>query len=182
MNLQEAAQENAVIQEMIAQAQAAAEPGDRPGTVVEKGDTPSVIRSIDSAGYCDIWDTRTGEKSKTNYNMLPTQLKKRREDGSRVFTTIDPGITPHRGTVKCLLHPDGENRKHYDELGFTVCRKSNLVSLFQLEQHMKHKHKQEYATIEKERADQQRAEDREFQRSIMQAASGHPPERKAAKT
>jgi hypothetical protein len=182
MNLQEAAQENAVIQEMIAQAQAAAEPGDRPGTVVEKGDAPMVVRSVDSAGYVNLWDTRTGEHSLTNANMLPTQLKKKRPDGSRVFTTVNPGITPPRGTIKCLLHPEGENRAHYDSLGFGVCRKSNLVSLFQLEQHMKHKHKQEYATIEKERADQQRAEDREFQRNLMQAASGHPPERKAAKT
>src|SRR5574343_1938786 len=182
MNLQELAQENTVVQEMIPGAQYAPEPGDRPGTEVEKGAAPMVVRSVDSAGYVTLWDTRTGEHSLTNANMLPTQLKKKRPDGSRVFTTDNPGITHPRGTIKGLLHPEGENRAHYDSLGFGECRKSNLVSLFQLEQHMKHKHKQEDPTIENERANQQRAEDREFQRSIMQAASGHPPERKAAKT
>ncbi len=182
MNAQEQAQENAVLQEMIAGAQRAEEPGDRPGSIIEKGDTPSVLRSVDSAGYVWIWDTRTGDRSKTNANMLPTQLKKRRPDGSRVFTTIDPGITPVRGTVKCRLHPDDPERAHYDSLGFGVCHKSNLVSPFQREQHMKHKHQAEWATIQKEKADADREEDRAFQRNLMQSAAGHPPERKAAKT
>src|SRR4030042_6807772 len=105
---------------MISQAQRAEEPGDRPGSVLEKGQMPSIVHSINSAGYVWMWDTRTGERSKTNVNMLPTQLKKKREDGSRVFTTIDPGITQFRGTLKCLLHSDSPNRKHFDELGFTV--------------------------------------------------------------
>lgn len=167
---QDSAQELAVIEEMIAQAQKVAEPGDKPGTVVERGDTPTVLRSVNSAGYCNIWDTRTGEKSVTNMNMLPAQLKKKREDGSRVFTTVDPGITPFRGSIKCLLHPEGEDRAHYDGLGFGVCRKSNLVSQFHLERHMAHKHKDEWATIQKEREDQKREEDREFQRAMLRQA------------
>ena len=151
---------------MIQGAQTAPEPGTAvPGTVLEKGndDTPpSVIRSVSSAGYAYIYDTRTGERSVSNRNMLPTQLQKKREDGSRVFTTIPPRdaegtpIVPRRGTIKCMLHPDDPNREHYDELGFGTCRKSNLTNRHQLQQHMKPRHQAEWATMEQERQDRER--------------------------
>ena len=168
--MQKEAQDKALIQEMINDAERAEEPGDKPGSVISRGDTPAVIKSIESAGYAWIWDTRTGEKSKTNMNMLPTQLKKEREDGSKVFTTRDPGIVPFRGKLKCHLHPDDPQRQHYKEMGFGVCKKANLVSEFQREEHMKKKHRAEYATMERERVQKERDEDRAFQRNLLKKA------------
>lgn len=165
--------EAAVLQEMIAQAEAAPEPGmTKPGTVLESANEgiPSIVGSVKGAGYVYIWDTQTGERSQTNRNMLPTQLKKKRPDGSRIFTTVDPHITPHRGTHKCLLHPDNENRAHYDALGLPACHKSNLVSAFQVTRHMQTRHPAEWATIEQERTDREKREEREFQRALIEQA------------
>jgi len=69
--------------------------------------------------------------------------------------------------LKCLLHPDNETRKHYDALGFGVCKKSNLVSEFQVDQHMQKKHKAEYKTIQAEIAKKEKDDDRAFQRAML---------------
>jgi len=166
----------AILEDMVNQAIAAPSPGEvRAGMVVDKGgdeSPPMVVSSVKEAGYIYVWDTVTHEPSIINRNMLKSQLKKTREDGSKVFTIYEPKEQPRRGAIKCLLHPDDLNRQHYDEIGFTVCHKRNLVSTYQLEQHMKHCHKAEWAGIEKERLAKEKEEEREFQRMlIMRGAS-----------
>ena len=166
------AQEAAEILEQMETAQKAPEPeaGDK---VVNKGDkenpAPAIISSISSAGYVYMWDSVTGEKSVTNRNMLPTQLKKKRPDGSRVFTVVDPGIPVRRGSLKCMLHPKDPNRERYSQLGLAVCKKENITSGYQVIQHMKHRHKEEWALIEKERVDVEKAEDRANQKAMTEA-------------
>jgi hypothetical protein len=165
-----------IIDEMVAKAEVAPEPGAvKVAQVLEdgkKGDPPAIVKSVDSAGHVYIYDTRTGERSVTNRNMLPTQLKKTREDGSRVFTTQNPGITPKRGTTKCLLHPDNELRFHFDELGLPTCKKSNIKNAHELEGHMKNKHKREYETIKAERLELEKQEDRNSMKKFMNQLTG----------
>jgi hypothetical protein len=122
---------------------------------------------MQSAGYVYIYDTRTGERSVCNRNMLPAHLGKRRADGSIVFTTRKPQISPKRGTLKCILHPSNPNRGHYDELGLPTCPKATLASPYQVSRHMQKRHKMEWATIEAERVAKEKEEEREFRQNLM---------------
>ena len=168
---------NSVLEELV-KAGNAGEPGDvRVNEVVSDGNgaPPAVVGSLESAGYTYIYDSKTGQRSLTNNNMLRTQLEKKRPDGSRVFTVRKPDFEPAAGALKCLLHPDQPSRPHFDALGMPTCRKSNLTSSFQVEQHMAHRHKVEWATIKHEQAEVEKAEQRDFQRAIMSAGAGKAP-------
>lgn len=152
-----------------------------PGTlkvrdIIHKGDeeypAPVVASTLTSAGYVYIYDTKTGERSLTNRNMLPAQLAKRREDGSFVFTQNKPARVPKRGTYKCLLHKDDPNRALYDQWGLAVCPKSNLISEHQVKRHMQNRHKVEWQTIEDARIERERQEDRALQRAFMKTVAG----------
>ena len=124
-----------------------------------------------SAGYVYIYDTHTFERSVTNRNMLLSHLKKVRPDGSKVFTTVKPPMDPTRGTITCLLHADRPERARYAALGWAACPKSNLPSHFQLMQHMRHRHRVEWSTIEEERVRLEKEEDRAFQRGVIALAT-----------
>jgi len=161
-----------LIAEMLRDANRAELPSDlTTNPVIHKGDetleAPIVVNKVSSAGYVYVWDSRTYDKIPVLYYMLPQVLRQRREDGSYRFQVADPGKLPKRGTHKCLLHKDSPNRKHYDELGFRTCKKENITNPYQVTQHMKSKHKQEWAAIEEERKEQERQEDRKLQRTIM---------------
>jgi len=165
-----------LIEEMLVTAEKAGHPSDKP-RVVDEADssTPTVAYKVSSAGYVFIYDTRTGDRSRTNRNMLPTQLKKRRADGSPVFTTKKPSFSPARGTFKCMLHIDDPNREHYNALGLATCRKSNLTNAYQVRRHMQKRHPVEWEVIEEERKAKEKAEDREFQRELMGRAVEKAP-------
>jgi len=129
------------------------------------------IKWISSAGYVYVWDNQTGERSTVNRNMLPTQLRKRRPDGSRVFTTVDPKIPVKSGNLKCMLHAKDPNRSHYDILGLPVCRKFNLTSPYQVKRHMQKRHPQEWATIQEEITRKEKEEERQFRESLVKGAA-----------
>ncbi len=156
---------DSTLMEEIENAQRAPEPGDIP---IKK--KRALGDNVSSAGYVYIYDNKTGQQSITNRNMLPAQLKKKREDGTRVFTVKDPNIPQRQGIIKCLLHKGDPNRKHYDEMGFAVCPMEHIPSPYQLELHMKKRHKHEYMAIERERQIARETEEREFQRSIIAMA------------
>ncbi len=162
----------ALIQQMLRDAQKADEPGDlKTNPIIHKGDAelqaPMTVKEVSSAGYVWVWDTRTYEKIPILHYMLPSKLRQRRNDGSFIFTTVDPGKLPKRGSIKCLLHADGENREHYNQLGFRVCPKDNIINQYQLEQHMKKKHPQEWQAIEQERIKKEKDEDRALQHLLL---------------
>ena len=149
----------------------------------ETAGAPTIVREISSAGYVYVWDTRTYDKVPVLYYRLPQVLRQRRPDGSYQFTTRDPGRLPIRGAVKCLLHKDDKNRAHYTELGFRVCPKENLPNLYQLRRHMMLRHSQEWAAIELERQEKERAEDRALQRLLLAqqlVKQEEPPKESAA--
>lgn len=172
--------DEAQIIEEMQQAKAAPEPGmnelragigetsrDFPTEHPEEG---SKIKWISSAGYIYVWDNRTGERSTINRNMLPTQLKKRRPDGSRVFTTIDPKIPVKRGNLKCMLHPDNPERKNYEHIVFTTCRKENLTNPYQVRRHMEKRHPDEWKAIREEITRKEREEERELRKAVLESA------------
>jgi hypothetical protein len=116
----------------------APEPGDvKPGFVANRGDSedapfPSVVTSVESAGYVTVYNRLTGATSIVNANMLAQTLKKRYPDrqdaatpepnaGKLVFTLYDPGIRPPKGKFKCHLHADAPRRKEWDKMGLPVC-------------------------------------------------------------
>jgi len=165
-------QNEALIQQMLRDAKKASEPGDlATNPIIHKGDAdlqaPMTVKEVSSAGYVWVWDTRTYEKIPIIYYMLHSKLRTRRPDGSFRFTTVDPKQLPKRGTTKCLLHAESKNREHYNELGFRVCPKDNITNQYQLEQHMKKKHPQEWATIEQERIRKEKEEDRALQHLLL---------------
>lgn len=171
----ETVSEQVQIEQWLAEAEAAEEPGQSlKQRVIHRGnddlETPMRVHSLESAGYTKVYHTVTGDMSLCNNNMLPMQLRKKLPDGRLAFSTKPPeGITPFVGTTKCMLHPDDENRDKYDELGFAVCRKSNLANPHQMVRHMQHRHKIEWAAIQEMKEDQRREEDRAFQRQMYSA-------------
>lgn len=133
---------------------------------------------MQSAGHVYIYDTVTSERSICNRNMLAAHLKKKRPNGSLVFTTRKPLTPPKRGMLKCMLHPDSPNRQHYDEMGLATCRKANITSPYQVQRHMQKRHKMEYETIKEEIARKEKAEekadkakDRKLQEALLKKAS-----------
>ncbi len=167
----------ALIQEMLRDAKATELPSELTREpVIHKGDkdleAPMVLKEISSAGYVTIWDSKTYEKAPVLYYMLSSKLRQRRPDGSFRWTTNDPGKLPKRGEIKCMLHSEAENRSHYNDLGFRICKKCNITNQYQLRQHMLKKHPQEWAAIEDERKDRERKEDRELQRLLLSNSVG----------
>lgn len=171
-------EDTAVLAEMIRDAQNAPEPGVSE-EVISKGteEQPALMIQLKptSAGFAWVWDTRTGTRSTCNKNNLLQMLRKKRDDGSLVFTTRKPDIEPFQGTYLCPLHKDYEYRGHFDELGLPVCPKDNLLSPFHVKRHMQKRHRVEWDTIESERIDKERLEEREFQRSVMEKATQEKP-------
>jgi hypothetical protein len=163
-----------LIEQMIREAKDAPEPGANEQVVHEGDETlpaPMILGKLKSAGYVTIYDNRTGESSLCNRNMLPQALKKKREDGSFVFTTIKPAIKPMKGSYKCLLHPDDPNRAEYDLMGLPVCHSAHLKNEFEQKLHMQKKHKREWAVIEERRKEAERQEDRAFQKKLSETLS-----------
>jgi len=183
METQTKEENQAIVDEMVRDAESAPEPGlIATEKVISDGaetSMPMVASKLTSAGYVYIYDTVTHEPSLTNRNMLTTQLKKKRPDGSNVFTTHKPKEKPFKGALKCMLHEDNPERAHYNELGLPTCRKSNLTAPFHVMRHMQTRHKMEWGIIEKEAKDIKEAEDRAFQRSMITMASTGAPEEKA---
>jgi len=149
--------ENESVLEQMLKAEKAEEPSkstsEEVTKTIEDNPAPMKFAATKSAGYSYIYDTITGERSLTNNNMLMAQLKKARPDGTKVFTTIEPkNVVKAKGAgLKCYLHMDDSQRKHFDEMGLPVCRKANLISEFHRVRHMQKKHKDEWAAIEAEK-------------------------------
>lgn len=169
------AENDDLLDAMFAETDPKLEPGTtKRGEVVHRGNAeqpaPMAVSSIASAGYMEMWDTRTGEKSLTNRNMWPIQAQKRREDGSKVFTRHDPHITLKRGTLKCLLHQDNARRAEFDAMGLPVCNVDNIPSEYEVTQHMTHRHSGAWKAIQDKEERERRDEDRQYMRAIYESA------------
>ena len=157
-----------IMAQMVADADEAKEPGTlKTKDFVSTDEMPMMVAELTSPKYVYIYDTVTREASVCSLNMLEQHLKLKRPGGSFVFTTKKPDKPPARGHLKCMLHPSGPNRKHYDELGLPACNKANLTSPFQVRRHMEKRHRQEWATIENERVEAEKQRDRDFQERML---------------
>lgn len=143
----------------------------KPGTVLDRGETPMIVSSVDGADRVTVYDTETGQSSEILYYMLPNALKKRRPNGKPYFSTKQ-AVIPKAGNLKCMLHVKSPNRKEYDELGLPTCPKDNLVNEFQVRRHMQKRHPQEWATIQEKEQRLREEEQRQFQRAVLSAATG----------
>ena len=165
------------IEELMQEVEEAEEPGNlREGQVLHRSNDEMPlgvqVASVESAGHVFIYNTKTGDRSKTNRNMLEDQLKKTfSEDGTRVFTTVKPPFEPPRGIYMCLLHADNEERAHYDQMGLATCTKDDLASEYQVQRHMQTRHRMEWATIAEEVSRAEKDEERQFQRTLMAAVA-----------
>jgi len=169
-----------LIEEMLAEAEDAPEPGvgDR---IIHRGDenqpAPMTVSELASAGWVYIYDTKDGDRSIANRNMLSMLLDVRYPDGSRRFTTRKLPYEPKAGTYKCMLHADDPNRSHYDEMGLPTCRKRNLTNPYMVTQHMRKRHQREWEAIEQERMAKEKAEDRHFQQMLYNTVAKPEEER-----
>ena len=171
------------LEELLIEAEEVNEPGGlTEGRVLHSGNDdvpmPMGVSSLEFGGHVYVYNTQTGDRSRINSNMLAMQLTKTLEDGSRAFTTEKLPFEPDKGTIKCMLHADDPNRAHYAALGFATCSKRYIPSQYQLQRHMTSRHRMEYATIGEEAERAEKAEEREFQRMLLQAAANgvaNPP-------
>ena len=171
------------LEELLVEAEEINDPGGlSAGRMLHSGNDevpmPMGVSSLESGGYVYVYHTETGDRSRINSNMLALQLTKTLENGVRAFTTEKPSFEPDQGGIKCLLHPDDPNRAHYDALGFATCSKQNIPSPYQLQLHMAGRHRLENATINEEAERIEKEEDREFHRTLLQAAANgvaNPP-------
>ena len=156
-------QNNVALEEMLRDAEDAAEPGDMAsGQVIsQNGEMTMTTSQLQSAGWVYVYDTRTADRSVVNRNMLPQQLQKLRPDGSYVFSTRKPeGIEIIVGDLDCFLHADDPNREKYNRMGLVTCIKIGFLNELDRANHMRYRHPRAYATLENERV----REDREAER------------------
>ena len=149
------------------------------------------VREVDRGRWVYIYNTRTGKRKKTNIVHRPfwdpgNPRAWRWPDGTMmVSTTPPPGITPFKGELMCLLHPDHPNREHYDSIGLKgiTCfeeggGKTNIPSEFHVGRHMR-RHPDARALIQKDDEKRERLEEREFQREMqrdmLQVVRGSTP-------
>ncbi len=177
-----ATSDEALLQEMMSDAKVVDAPSELLAhRALVKGDeskdeAPMVVKSYSSAGYVQIWDSRTFEDALVLYYMLPSLLRRRRKDGSRIWTTNDPGQRPARGTYKCMLHADSPGRETYTEMGLRVCPKSNIRNAHEVRLHMLRKHPREWESLEEMRIANERKEDRDLQHDLIRAVGGKTTE------
>jgi len=147
-----------------------------PGTVLDHGATPMIVKSVEGADKVTVYDTETGQSSSILYYMLPNALKKKRPNGKPYFSTKQT-VIPKAGNMKCWLHPKYARREEFDALGLPTCNKSNLTNEFQVRRHMQKRHPQEWATIQEVENQKRNAEERKFQQSVITAMTGEEKKR-----
>jgi hypothetical protein len=174
----------ALILEMLRMDDPAPEPGTMSrNDIIHRGDeevpAPIVAGALTSAGYVYVYHTQTHERSPVNINMLPAQMRKRIPkgepgEGKLAFTLQKPSTPPFRGSLKCLLHVD-RREPEFDKMGFSICRKSNIPTEFDLRGHMEHRHSRVWKSLEERRVQRERAETLDVQRAMLAIAGRGQP-------
>lgn len=170
----------AILLEMMRRAEGAPEPGTlKTGDAIDS-DTPIVgsVQHVSSAGYVTLYNTRTGVPSPFNRNMLPDALRKRHNDpdypewlGKPAYE-VRQTVQPFKGDCLCLLHKDHAERTTFTAMGLgglPVCRAAHLASPYEVEQHMKKKHRREWDAIQNMRAKLEKEEDKARQNRLVDA-------------
>ena len=120
------------------------------------------------SGRVTLYDTITGVPSHVLEYLVNGTLRKKRADGTRVFTLMAPKEPPKVGTIKCLLHPNAPDRARFAAMGWEACPRTQIPNQFQLEQHMQSKHRREWAALKREEEQRDKDEQRNYQRGILE--------------
>lgn len=168
--------EDAIIEQMVAESLQSREAQSalKVGEVVNNSSNaeapyPMVVNSIEKPGLVPMFDTISGELSWSDENNIRANLRKKRDDGTRVFTLNPPATPPKRGTVKCYLHPEHPEREKWDGYGFATCPKATFMTDYQRDRHMQRKHKVEWQAMENKKFETREEQWREEQRVFMKA-------------
>ena len=153
--------------------------GDKVGDILHEPTTaaplPIALSGRESGRWVKLYNTRTHEEISVNVMNLPNVLKKRHKApaypdfvGKLLFSNKPLGVRI-LGSHKCLLHPDSPLRSELDRRGAASCPAEHLASEDQVTQHMAKRHKAEWGTIQRERQEAERQEDREVARKQADA-------------
>ncbi len=157
-----------------------------PGTYLQEGEVlssglgrgeedlvPMKIESLRFKGYVEVWDNRTGILSLQPWWLLYQTMRKRREDGSLVFTRTNPHIAPDYGEdLFCPLNPDAPQDGYlpnFSGRGFRPCRKKHIPHQEGLERHVIKTHGRAWEAMQRERVAREREEDRQLQREQIES-------------
>lgn len=120
--------------------------------------------TLDStAGKVRIYHRETGVPSDVLTDQLKAHLKKRFPKGhhmaGQLVFSLQPTVEAPYGEVLCMLHPEHPDRAYFDSIGLRgkFCHSAHIMSEFDLEGHMRHRHSKEWGIIE--RAAQQAHDD-----------------------
>jgi hypothetical protein len=126
-----------------------------------------------------LYSTIDGLPSHVLVNMLGRKLEQKLPDGRPAWSRTQ--TVPYKpGEMKCLLHAEHPRRAELDGIGLAgkTCTKSNIRSVFEVRQHMLHRHQQEWAVMEEARQAAEREEERQFRMAMIaqvQPRRGRPP-------
>ena len=124
-----------------------------------------------------VWSLLDGSQSRVLKHKLAEVMRKRTLTGAQVFWMPGmPGKPPQaeNGSLLCMLHADHTEREWMDTIGLVAqtCRKANLRSEFDLQNHMLHRHQQEWSLIETAREQEARQAQDELVRLQIEAMTG----------
>lgn len=169
-----------VEQAEIAQQVAALKAGTTMGGLLVDGANKGLMKDIsDPMTLVPLYATATGEPRPVPVWTLEGKnsiLLRKNADGTPVFSTKPPANKPWAlGTYPCLLAAGHPDRDRYIDMGLGVepCKGEHLASPYQVEMHMRHRHSQEWKTIQdaEMRARDQRQQDfMELQTRVAQQA------------
>ena len=131
---------------------------------------PMRVSSLKFKGYVRVWDTLTGVESLQPWWLLWQTMRKRREDGSLVFTRTDPHIPPDYGDdLFCPLNPEAPADQRFAGKGFQACKKKHIPHWDGLQRHIRKSHGRAWEAMELERRQRERKEDRDLQHAAIQS-------------
>ena len=145
------------------------------GDIINRGDTsetpaPMKISDLKFKGYVQVWDNVTGNESLTPWWLLWQTMRLRREDGTAMFTRINPHIPPDHGEdLFCPLNPKAPADQRFIGGGFKACRKQHIPNEDAQLKHVQSKHSRAYAAMERNRVTRERAEDRALQQEMVRS-------------
>lgn len=141
-----------------------------------------VISDRRTKEFVRLYSNLDGEPRDILVYMLKGAVKKRLPDGRPAFSRTQPEWY-RKGEFKCWLHPESAERALVQQVGITrTCPAAHIKTKLDQELHMQHRHKQEWGQIERHKADERLADEREWQRAILErlAPAAAAPARKGA--
>ena len=96
--------------------------------------------------------------------MVGQRKKKHHDDGTQMFTRVNPYIPPDYGLdLYCPLNPDSPEHHRVAGMGFKPCKKRHIPTHDAVNAHVMKSHRRGYTALERDREERRREEDRELQ-------------------